>query len=175
MPTVLSSVARRVHSLRVELAKFGVVGAVALLVDLGTFNLARLALQLGPLTSKTVSVTVAAAAAYAGNRWWTYRHHQRPPLVTGFVLYAVLNAAGLVIALTCLATSHYLLGLTSTLADNLSANGVGLALGTAFRFWAYPRFVFRRTAPEQLQPDEPGHQHHRDDHEQSGPGDQVAA
>ena len=171
----MSSVAARVQSVRAEAAKFGVVGAVALLVDLGTFNLARLVLHLGPLTSKTVSVTVAAAAAYAGNRWWTYRHHQRPPLVTGFVLYAVLNAAGLVIALTCLATSHYLLGLTSTLADNLSANGAGLALGTAFRFWAYPRFVFRRTAPEQLQPDEPGHQHHRDDHEQSGPGDQVAA
>ena len=85
------------------------------------------------------------------------------------------SARAVDIALTCLATSHYLLGLTSTLADNLSANGVGLALGTAFRFWAYPRFVFCRTAPEELQPDEPGHQHHRDDDEESGPGDQVAA
>jgi hypothetical protein len=46
------------------------------------------------------------------------------------------------IALACLAVSHYLLDLRSPLADNISANGVGLVLGTLFRFWAYRRFVF---------------------------------
>lgn len=30
-----------------------------------------------------------------------------------------------------------------TLSDNLSANVVGLALGTAFRYWSYRRSVFR--------------------------------
>jgi hypothetical protein len=35
-----------------------------------------------------------------------------------------------------------MLGLTSALADNVSANGVGLVLGTAFRFWAYRRYAF---------------------------------
>ena len=57
-----------------------------------------------------------------------------------------LNAVGLLIALSYLATSHYLLGFTSRLADNLAANGVGLVLGTAFRFWSYRRFVW--IAPE---------------------------
>jgi len=41
-----------------------------------------------------------------------------------------------------LAVSHYLLGLQSPLADNISANVVGLAAGTTFRFWAYRRYVF---------------------------------
>ena len=36
-----------------------------------------------------------------------------------------------------------MLGLTSRLADNISANVVGLALGTVFRYWSYKRFVFR--------------------------------
>ncbi|MGZ4722528.1 MAG: GtrA family protein, partial [Oryzihumus sp.] len=35
----------------------------------------------------------------------------------------------------------------SPLADNISANGVGLVLGTLFRFWAYRRFVFSENPP----------------------------
>jgi hypothetical protein len=41
-----------------------------------------------------------------------------------------------------LVVSHDLLGLTSRWADNLSANVVGTALGTAFRFFAYRNVVF---------------------------------
>ena len=40
------------------------------------------------------------------------------------------------------AAAHGLLMLTSRLADNISANLVGLALGTAFRYLTYKRFVF---------------------------------
>ncbi len=39
---------------------------------------------------------------------------------------------GMGIALLCLWVSHYLLGFTSALADNIATNVVGLALGTAF-------------------------------------------
>ena len=49
---------------------------------------------------------------------------------------------GLGISLTILWFSHYVLGLTSPLADNISANIVGLGAGSLFRFWAYRRFVF---------------------------------
>ncbi|MSW42688.1 MAG: GtrA family protein, partial [Actinobacteria bacterium] len=31
---------------------------------------------------------------------------------------------------------------TSPLADNVSANVIGLGLGTIFRFWSYRRWVF---------------------------------
>jgi putative flippase GtrA len=54
----------------------------------------------------------------------------------------VLNGVGLLISLACLAISHYALGFTSTLADNIAANVIGLGLGTAFRFWSYRRWVF---------------------------------
>jgi hypothetical protein len=46
-----------------------------------------------------------------------------------------------------LVISHDLLGLTSRLADNVSANVVGLALGTLFRYWSYKKFVFAAAAP----------------------------
>lgn len=129
-----------------ELAKFGVVGAVAYLVDLTTFNALRSgALESKPLTAKAISTVVATTVAYFGNRHWTFRHRERQGMRKEYALFFGFNAVGLAIALSCLGTSHYLLDLTSPLADNISANVVGMALGTIFRFWAYRRFVFLET------------------------------
>ena len=49
-----------------------------------------------------------------------------------------------------------MLGLTSRWADNISANVVGLALGTAFRFWSYRTFVFGEQPAEDAPPLAPG-------------------
>jgi putative flippase GtrA len=126
-----------------ELAKFGVVGAIAYIVDLGTFNALRSgALSDRPLTAKLISTVLATTVAYFGNRQWTFRHRERQGMRKEYLLFFGFNAVGLAIALGCLGTSHYLLNLTSSLADNISANIVGMALGTIFRFWAYRRFVF---------------------------------
>ena len=56
------------------------------------------------------------------------------------------DTIGLGIGLGCLGISHYWLGsiwpaLQSRLADNISAQIVGTAAGTLFRFWSYRRFV----------------------------------
>lgn len=126
-----------------ELAKFGVVGAVAYLVDLITFNVLRSgAMDDRPLTAKIISTVAATTVAFVGNRHWTFRHRERAGLRREYVLFFVLNAVGLAIALGCLGVSHYLLNFTSPLADNISANVIGMALGTVFRFWSYRRFVF---------------------------------
>jgi len=136
----------RLGALVRELMKFGVVGSVAFLVDLGLFNLV-LHLTDKPLTSKTVSMVVATTVAYAGNRSWTFRRRSRSGVRREYALFFFLNAVGLLIALTCLAFSHYVLDFTSRLADNIAANGVGLVLGTTFRFWSYRRFVFPQLLP----------------------------
>lgn len=133
---------RRGRLLR-ELAAFGVVGLLAFVVDLGTFNAARHLLDLGPLTAKTVSVVLATTVAFAGNRSWTFRDRERKAAGRQYLLFFLLNGVGLVISLSCLGLTYYVLGLRGPLAENLSANGVGLVLGTAFRFWSYRRWVFR--------------------------------
>lgn len=132
-----------------EMVKFGAVGAVAFLVDVGVFNLLRSGLfgvdgplSDKPLTAKTVSAVIATVVAWLGNRYWTFRRRRRASRRREFLLFMTMNAAGLGIALACLGFSHYVLGLTSALADNIAGNVVGLALGTLFRFWAYRRFVF---------------------------------
>jgi putative flippase GtrA len=134
------------HLLR-ELVKFGVVGAVAFVVDVGLFNVFLRETD-KPLTSKTLSTVVATTVAYAGNRWWTFRRRARSGVGREYALFFLLNGVGLAIALACLATSHYLLGFTSRLSDNIAANVVGLVLGTTFRFWSYRRFVFPAVLPE---------------------------
>lgn len=142
-----------------ELARFGSVGALAFVVDVGLFNLLRYGpgelLGHKPLTAKIVSVAVAVVVAWLGNRHWTYAGRRgapgsRPPAheLLGF---AVVNVAGMAVAVVCLAVSHYVLGLTSALADNIAANGVGLVLGTAVRYLGYRHLVFTGTphpAPE---------------------------
>jgi putative flippase GtrA len=137
-----------------EMAKFGVVGAVAFVVDIGVFNLMRTGVIGGdhglaekPLTAKTISVLAATIVAWLGNRYWTFRHRRRASLKREFALFLLMNVGGLAIALACLGFSHYVLGLTSTLADNVAGNVIGLALGTLFRFWAYRQLVF--TTPDE--------------------------
>jgi putative flippase GtrA len=141
----------RVEHLIHELMKFGVVGAIAFLVDVGTFNVLRHgAMEERPLTAKLISTVLATTVAYIGNRHWTFRHRERSGLRREYTLFFAFNAVGLAIALGCLWISHYVLGFTSALADNIAANVVGMAFGTIFRFWSYRRFVF--TAPPAVPP-----------------------
>ena len=136
-----------VAKMRNELGKFGVIGLVAYVIDLLVFNLLRFAGGEGPLydkplTAKVVSVLAATTFAYFGNRHWTFNKRSRTTFKREYTLFIGINAVGMVIALTCLWISHYVLGFQSALADNISANGVGLVLGTMFRFWAYHNWVF---------------------------------
>jgi putative flippase GtrA len=140
---LLRALYARIDHLVHELLKFGLVGAVAFVVDVGGFNLLRYSvLEHKPLTAKTISVVAATLVAYLGNRHWTFRHRGRHGIGRESLLFFVLNGVGLLIALACLAFSHYVLGLTSPLADNIAANVIGLGLGTIFRFWSYRTFVF---------------------------------
>lgn len=146
--TALRALQARFRTVLTELTKFGVVGFLSLLVDLAVFNVALAVMPHKPLTAKVVSTVVSATNAFVLNRHWSFRGRERThALGRELVLFMALNAVGLLIALACLALSHYALGFDSRLADNLAANGVGLALGTAFRFWSYRRFVWVANAP----------------------------
>jgi putative flippase GtrA len=131
-----------------ELGKFGVVGAVCYGIDLAIFNLAEAKFGWGWFPALLLSTIVSASCAFLGNRYWTWRDRERSGLRREYLLYFFFNLVGLAIGLACLIVSHYWLGrtwpvLTTKLADLISANVIGMALGTMFRFWSYRRFVFR--------------------------------
>ena len=133
--------------MRKELGKFGVIGLVAYIIDLTIFNVLRFAGGEGPLydkplTAKVVRVLAATTFDYFGNRHWTFKDRSRSSFRRQYTLFFVFNAVGMIISLSCLWVSHYLLGFESALADNISANVIGLVLGTIFRFWGYHNWVF---------------------------------
>ncbi|MEV0379957.1 GtrA family protein [Nonomuraea sp. NPDC050643] len=137
--------AKRLHerfrSLVHELAKFGSIGAVAFLIDLGLLNLCNLALGWGPLTSKVVATTISTTFAYMGNRFWTFRHREQSGLGREYFLFFLLNGIALLFGMLTIGFTTYTLNLHDTLSFNI-ANIVGVGLGTLFRFWSYKKWVF---------------------------------
>ncbi len=143
-----------------ELAKFLVVGGTSYIVDVGLFSLlSHTILAEKVVTAKAISVIIATIFSYILNREWSFnsrggreRHHEA-------MLFFVVNGIALGLNLVPLAISQYVLGisagnysaLTVTLANFIAANVIGTALGMAFRFWAYRKFVF----PEDLTPSHP--------------------
>jgi putative flippase GtrA len=146
--TVGSAFARVWHGLLAYLVKFGVVGLIGLVIDVVLFNLLRLGVfgddhwAQSAIGAKTISTSVAIIFNWLGNRYWTFRRHRRRNYVREFIEYAIVSIGGMLIALACLWISHHLLGYTSLVADNVSTNVIGLALGTAFRFLLYRYWVF---------------------------------
>lgn len=134
-----------------EGARFLAVGLLASLIALFLFNalvhgigFGRGPMNTWPLPAFVLANLVGMLVSYAGARYWAFRHREPLGHVTGGLAFLVLNLVSLVIPMTCLAISRYLLGLDGPLADNVSANLVGLFLGMVFRFWASRRFIFRR-------------------------------
>jgi len=151
LPHPWANIRERVTRTRTELheiGKFGIIGMIAWVVDTGVFN-AMLSLQGNRYWAAVVSTTVSATVAFIGNRFWTWRDRPRSGLRREYILYAFFNVVGLAISLACLGLSHEVLGsmwpsvFHTRLADNVAKQGVGLILGTMFRFWSYRRFIFR--------------------------------
>lgn len=139
---VLTTLRTTIDRLWLELAKFGVVGLVSFVIDLGGFNL----LVAGPMahkvtTAKLLSGGAATVVAWVGNRYWTFRHRRNRPVHHELALFFVVNAIALAISAGWVAIAHYAFNARGALALNFAAF-VGIGLGTLFRFWTYRRYVF---------------------------------
>lgn len=133
-----------------EIAKFGVVGAFNAVLDIALFNWLHFSVGIGPLTSKTLAVVVAATSSYFMNRHWSFAHRARTGIRREYVLFIVLSGIGLAIALACLGFTRYVLGRTDPVSLNIAANVIGLGLGTLWRFWSFKRWVFLPAADATL-------------------------
>ena len=124
-----------------ELVKFGIVGGLGTIIDLGGAAVLHSALHEGPLESKAISITAAMIFTYLGSRFWTFRHHDNQPVHREAVLFVALNLVGLILAELVIAGTTYGLGLKGQLAYN-AASFIGTGLGTVFRWYAYRKWVF---------------------------------
>lgn len=141
----------RAHPMFPELAKFATVGGTAYSSDVILFNLLRTWADQEPLTAKAISLTLAIVVGFFGNRYWTYRERvggegAAKVSVQGLAFVGI-TVVGMGIQMAFLGFSHYVLGFTSLLADNISGNFIGMGVATVFRFWGYRTWVFRHPAP----------------------------
>jgi putative flippase GtrA len=129
----------------VELARFGSVGSIAFVVDLGSYNLLRFGpvdlLHDNPLTARLVAVLLATFVSWLGNRHWTFADQRSHRRGREALLFTVINALGTGVTIGTLAFSHYVLGQSGPVADNV-ANVTGIVLGTVLRYAGYKLFVF---------------------------------
>jgi putative flippase GtrA len=134
----------RYRHLLPELLKFGVVGGIGAVIDLGGAAVLHGKYHVGPLESKAISTIIAMVVTYLGSRFWTFKHRENQALGREATLFIVLNVVGLAIAEVVIALVTYGFGRHSQLEYN-AASVVGTGLATIFRYFAYRQWVF--TAP----------------------------
>lgn len=157
--SLVADLHRRFATLIAELTKFGLIGTVGLVTDVGGANLLHGPAGLGPLTAKAISATVATVLSYAGHRLWTFRHRANQGVLRGWVIFFGLNLVGLLVSLLVIVFFTDVLRLHGLAAYNV-AQACGVVLGMLFRYWSYRRFVFLAFEPgEQAGGPEAGHRH----------------
>jgi putative flippase GtrA len=142
----MASLRKRLTDLIPELAKFGVVGLIGSVIDLGGADYLHVHMGIGPMVSKAISLTAATLVTYLGSRFWTFRHRVNQALLREGALFVVLNVIGLGIAEVVIAAATYGLDMKSELAYNV-ASVFGTGLGTIFRYFSYKKWVFLAGAP----------------------------
>jgi putative flippase GtrA len=136
-----------------ELIKFGAVGGVAYVVDVGIYNLLVFGpgdmMGRWPVRAGLISAAIATGVSYLGNRYWTFSKKRSRMPVREIILFIVVNIGGIVIAQACLYFSRWVLDLHTLTSDNISRNIIGVGLGTIFRYLCYKFWVFNKpTAPK---------------------------
>ena len=134
-----------------EAIRFLIVGGVGYVIDVAIFNSLMIIPGLserlgGPIIPKAIATLLAIFFTYWANSSWTFRSRNgKSKSIRQFIQYFIVNLLGLLLILFTLWISHYVLGFRSLLADNISANVVGVGFATVFRFvanryWVFPDF-----------------------------------
>ena len=152
--SVLSRVPEPVRSVLIkhrELLKFGIVGATTFVIDNGIWYFLQLTvLAEKPTTAKAIGIIIAMICNYVLNREWSFRTRGGRERSHEAALFFVFSGLALLINLATFAFSHYVLDLsvphvsrfTQVVADFASGSIIGMLLATAFRYWAFKKWVF---------------------------------
>jgi putative flippase GtrA len=122
-----------------EISAFGLIGGLALIIDVSIF--AALSPS-GALKAKLISTVISTTFAYFGNRYLSFSHRARTSLRRETAFFFGINFITLVFSELLIALFVYPLGYDHGSRVVFVVNLVTIAIGTAFRFWAYKRFVF---------------------------------
>lgn len=132
----------RLDLLAREVAKFGVVGAVGLVVNIGVSNLLWRYTDIPTVRAGLMATFVAILCNYVGFRYWTYRDRDKSGRTRELTLFLLFSAVGAVIETGVLYAATYGFGWNTPVQSNVFKI-LGIGIATMFRFWSYRTWVFR--------------------------------
>ncbi|WP_269929214.1 GtrA family protein [Kocuria massiliensis] len=144
----MSTIAEKVHGLwnlfLKEVLKFGIVGALAFVVNAGvTLLLMNTVFEAeGHVKAKFIAGIVATIFSWIVNRLWTFRDKRQQNKLREAVQFAVVNLIGIGVESGCVLFTFYVLGMTSKEASFISGTIIGTILGTIVRYFAYRFWVY---------------------------------
>ncbi|MEU8564937.1 GtrA family protein [Streptomyces cyaneofuscatus] len=142
----------RLDLLAREVAKFGAVGAVGLLVNIAVFNLLRHTTDLQVVRASVLATFVAILCNYVGFRYWTYRDRDKSRRTRELTLFLLFSAAGAVIENGVLYLATYGFDWNTPVQSNVFKI-LGIGIATLFRFWSYRTWVFKALPAARPLPD----------------------
>ncbi|MFF8611736.1 GtrA family protein [Streptomyces sp. NPDC015350] len=146
----------RLELLAREIAKFGVVGGVGLVVNIGASNLLWRYTDIPTVRAGLLATLIAVFGNYLGFRYWTYRDRDKSGRTRELTLFLLFSAVGAVIESGVLYAATYGFGWNSPVQSNVFKI-LGIGIATMFRFWSYRTWVFKalpeaRPRPEGAHP-----------------------
>ncbi|MER5634053.1 GtrA family protein [Streptomyces nitrosporeus] len=132
----------RLDLLAREVAKFGAVGALGLVVNIVVSNVIWRATDIPVVRAGLMGTVVAILFNYVGFRYWTYRDRDKSGRTRELTLFLLFSAAGAVIETGVLYIATYGFGWDGPVQSNVF-KVVGIGVATLFRFWSYRTWVFR--------------------------------
>ncbi|MDN5895613.1 MAG: GtrA family protein [Nocardioides sp.] len=143
----MSSVPKRLID---ETLRFLAVGGVATLVAFVIFNFLVHGLYITddgwllnhPTLGYIVANTVGMGISYRGTRNWAFKNRETAHADGGRTAYVLINVATMAFPIGCLWISRNVFHLDDAVADNISANVIGLGLGMVARFYLFRQVIF---------------------------------
>ncbi|MDP3727608.1 MAG: GtrA family protein [bacterium] len=145
------SLAGRVRLGFYQLAKFGLVGGLNFLMDLGVLNLFLtlfgVTTGLYAVTSKAIAFLVALTSSFLWNKFWTFRSLSTAHVGQQVIEFFVVSAIGLGINVGTFTVLNNIVGprggIDGKTWASVSAAGAA-AIGLAWNFFGYKLVVFRK-------------------------------
>ncbi|MEU0133545.1 GtrA family protein [Streptomyces sp. NPDC006296] len=138
----------RLDLLAREVAKFGAVGALGLVVNIAVSNLIWRTTDIPVVRAGLMGTIVAILFNYIGFRYWTYRDRDKSGRTRELSLFLLFSAVGAVIETGVLYLATYGFGWNSPVQSNVFKI-LGIGIATLFRFWSYRTWVFRTLPAEE--------------------------
>ena len=139
---LVAKVVATVRKLYAEMLKFGVVGAIGVLTDIGSSNLLWQLTGLSHTVAAIGGTCVATVTAYIGNRYWVFRERPADARRREMAMFALISLIGMVIEVGFVYVGDHVLGFHSVAAANVAKFVFGLPVAGAFRFTTSHLFVF---------------------------------